>query len=195
MKPRRKRVKGPRMDEVTRQLVNAWIETAATYHGNVGVFAPLPPELAAQFPERDEHDSSPPHVTCLYVGRVPDYQATLVRRVLQEAVGWWNKDLHFKLAPSVSYFPPSEHSGNCQVAKLDVVCPGLHVLREQLKEALVRSGVNVADNWPVFRPHATLQYLEPGVSKYTGQVPKGQWVANRLELWGFGTPATLVFGQ
>jgi len=36
---------------------------------SIGLFAPLPSQLAKQFPSLGEHDNSKPHITVLYIGK------------------------------------------------------------------------------------------------------------------------------
>jgi len=160
---------------------------------SVGLFIPLPRELAAQRPSLGDDDSSPAHCTVMYVGDCKDAGPLIAstRRVLAGT-----RPFRVGLSEAVSYFEPNENNGQRSVAKLEVLDRrgrGLHQLRAQLWAAFERDGVEFSDSFPKYEPHVTLGYLEPG-TKYDGERPRGQWMVGSVALWGFKRDLTLPFG-
>lgn len=157
----------------------------AKEHDSAGVFIVLPKELAKQFPSLGEHDDSNPHVTVLYVGDVPKNKKDLfvetATNILEE-----QKPFELKLDDKVTYFEPTKHSDNCKIAKISVVSKELHTLHNKLKKALKEAGIQIDDHFPDYKPHVTLEYMEPPKEKFDGDVPSGSWTANSAEIWGSG---------
>lgn len=156
---------------------------------SVGVFLPVPADLG--FPQVGDHDDDP-HVTVLYIGAVPDGQRELLVKKVQEVVGG-HPPLQLRLDEAVSYFPPSESSDGKRVAKLGVQCPALADLHAELWEQIEEAGIKVEHSFPDFKPHVTLDYIEPGTS-YAGEAPTGgSWITNAMEIWGWGEPIKVPF--
>ena len=156
----------------------------------VGLFLPLPPELATLRPTLGE-DTSPAHVTLLVVGDVQGRQEELVS-VVQRA---WEA-----------------HPGECRAHLRDVsslvnrrgqlvmyqdvafsvgTSQGwprpLHGFREQLVMRLRQLAFPVADVSPDdWLPHLTLAYLDNPKSTWTGQPIYGSWHVPGVEIWGLG---------
>ena len=127
----------------------------------VGVFIPLPEDLAAQFPSKDE-DTSKPHITLLYVGeldpsRVSDLKdavAAVARTrapftVIIEDYGEFQNDE----GKTIPHMIPRMKGGFGDLA-------GLH---EQLKRAVFEGEEIPIKHRPgPFKPHVTLAYLDEG---------------------------------
>jgi 2'-5' RNA ligase len=161
---------------------------------SVGLFIKAPPAIARQRPSLGDDDTSPPHCTVLFIGKCDDRQKLLdvVRPILAAT-----RPFVVGLAPTVSYFEPTENSGDRRVAKLEVwddKRSPLYRLRGRLWDAFEREGVPFSDSFSDYSPHMTLGYIEPG-TEYDGPIPQGQWWVRGLDLWGFERDQVLPFGK
>ncbi len=184
------------MDRHLAETITAALLEALADHtdgSSVGVFFPLPEDLASEFPSREGHDDSRPHVTALYIGEVPSEKRDALVKVVQSVLA---DTLPFELSLDAepSYFPATEHSDNCVVAKLDVISDGLHALHARLKDAVKAAGIDVDDHFDEYVPHATLEYLEPPKEEYDGLVPSGSWTPVEAEVWGWEQPVAVKMG-
>lgn len=160
----------------------------------VGLFIRLPAHLAARFPERQsDKDSSPRHVTLLYVGNVKGKETGFVetcqRIISEELRGPVTAHLE-----GLDYFthPAQER----RVAILPVrFSHRMAELRDRLKSAIEDLGIQVGDSYTVYRPHATLDYIDGLDSEYTGPIPKGGWMFDEIEIWGMPQVHKLKVGS
>jgi 2'-5' RNA ligase len=169
--------------KVYKDLGGGWKKKASTGDGSehVGVFAPLPADLAKQFPKKDE-DSSKAHVTLCYIGPVPDKQD---QKVLVEAV----RDLYADVVgpikarlSGVDYFRSA--TGSVAYTKV-VFSKDMGSLKDRLKSLLEDHGIEITDDHPLaFNPHVTLAYYDDPHAVWDGPVPKGSWTFNEVEVWG-----------
>lgn len=162
-------------------------------HG-AGVFIVLPKDMSKQFPSLGEHDNSVTHVTVLYIGDVPENKQETVYGVVRDVIKDFSP-LKLKLDDKPSYFPATKHSDGCKIAKMKVECKELHKLHKALKRALTDAGVDVDDHFPVYKPHVTLEYMEPPKEKYDGEVPSGSWTASHVQVWSCGAKKRIPFGK
>ena len=159
---------------------------------HVGIFAPLPADLAKQFPKKDE-DSSRPHVTLCYIGPVPDKQdqealVEAVRDLYADVVG----PIKARLS-GVDYFRSA--TGSVAYAKV-VFSKDMGHLKDRLKSLLEDRGVEVHDQHPLaFNPHVTLAYYDDPHAVWDGTVPKGSWTFNEVEVWGLPEVHRLPIGK
>lgn len=159
---------------------------------HVGVFAPLPSEIASQFPTKEE-DSSRPHVTLCYIGPVPDKQD---QEALVEAVS----DLYAEVVgpikarlSGVDYFRSA--TGSVAYTKV-VFSKDMGSLKDRLKSLLEDRGVEVHDQHPLaFNPHVTLAYYDDPHAVWDGPVPKGSWTFKEVEVWGLPEVRRLPVGS
>lgn len=148
------------------------------------VVIPVPDDLG--FPTAGKHDDDP-HVTVLYVGdNHPDLIPTI------EAAVSGQKPLQLSLDAEVSYFPPSESSDGMRVAKMEVSADGLEALHKTVWGALEAAGIPVSHSFPEFKPHVTLDYIEPE-TEYEGETPAGSWATSGVEIWGLDEPIKVPF--
>jgi len=148
---------------------------------SVGLFIPLPLWIARKFPTLIPDDSSPSHVTLLYIGEVtdPEEQTRLVE-VLRKICGrfYWNS-VRATLG-EVSSFDHGER-----------VVPHIQVefsrdfasFRRLLRQELAQEGFQPEDKYVEYKPHVTLDYLDPD-EEWGGKTPKGSWTFNKIEVWG-----------
>jgi tRNA nucleotidyltransferase (CCA-adding enzyme) len=112
----------------------------------------------------------------------------------QDAVEFAKKTYQERgLDNKVSYFPATKHSDGCKVAKMKILSPELHKLHKNLKKALKDAGVEMADSFPTYNPHTTLEYMPPPKEKWDDDVPSGSWTVKSVELWGCGKNKTIDF--
>lgn len=153
---------------------------------SVGLFLRAPAEVAREVVRQRPalpDDTSPPHVTVLYCGALPAARSGELLSVTRALIGG-TEPFRVRLADQPSYFPP--HDGQ-HVAKLDVLDGPqhpLHRLRRRLWRGFAAAGIPFEDHWPRYRPHMTLQYLD-AAQQYRGAVPRGSWLVNGLDVWGW----------
>jgi 2'-5' RNA ligase len=160
---------------------------------SVGLFIPLPQELAAQFPKK-EKDTSPQHVTFLYVGEVPPEREQEFLGVLENI--FLNAGAVQAVLDGVGSF---QSQTNKVVFSKVRFSEDLSALRDRAREALETAGFEVQDSWQMYQPHSTIEYLDDPFQIWTGTPPQGSWEFNSLEVWGlpddyevsFGTPIRL----
>jgi len=162
-------------------------------HG-AGVFILLPKDMSKQFPSLGEHDDSATHVTVLYIGDVPEKKQETVYGVVRDVIKDFSP-IKLELDKKPTYFPATKHSDNCKIAKMAVVSKELHKLHKALKKALIEAGVEVDDHFPSYKPHVTLEYMEPPKEKFDGEVPSGSWTANHVQVWSCGNKKRIPFGK
>lgn len=155
---------------------------------SVCVMVPVPPQIWDQKVGKHKDD---PHVTVLYVGEVEPERKDDVLSIVQEAMAG-SPPITMTMDDEVSYFPPSESSDGRKVAKMGMSCPGLEEIRDTIWKNLEAAGIDVANSFPEFKPHITLDYIEPG-TEYAGESPTGSWTADHLELHGWGDPVLMNF--
>ena len=159
---------------------------------HVGVFIPLPDELANQFPADGKagEDSSPPHVTVLYVGDLEDLedQEEFID-VVEEAT---NSLMPFE----VSLGPVEEFKNEGQrVTHSSVKGKDIHKLHKILVKALKSARIPFSDKHPVYSPHVTIEYVNDGEEeKYADKKPSGDWVVDHFWIWGTNEPHLVKLG-
>jgi 2'-5' RNA ligase len=162
--------------------------------GSVGLFIPLPAELAAQYPSLGDEDSSPPHVTLLYVGEVtPDQEEQflhLVAEVLAAEPGpikAWTAEVDKFSHPDKGrevFFTPIRFSRD------------VGTIRDRLSSALTDAGFTIKNSFPLaFSPHTTLAYVDGLDMVWDGEVPNGAWEFNSIQVWGLPGDHEIGLGE
>jgi len=149
---------------------------------NAGVFIKLPKELAKQFPSLGEHDDSTPHITTLYIGPIKECNEILVEEIVRR-VAMEHEPFEITLDDKVTYFPATKHSDDCKVAKMTIISDELKKLNKALKKAILNAKVDLVDSFPTYKPHTTLEYMEPPKKIYDGEVPSGSCMIHEVEIW------------
>ena len=155
----------------------------------VGLFFPLPEDLAKQFPKKEE-DSSPAHITFLYLGEVPKDATQDLLTALERAFSEVD-------APVRAVLNGMDHFMN-QDAKVVFsrirFNKDLSAIREQIWKSLEDSGFEVADSHPRYNPHTTIAYL--GHDENLKMIaPAGSWDIDSVEVWGLPKKYTIPFGE
>lgn len=161
------------------------------YHDgtSIGVFLRVPKDIGKGRLPLGLQDTSPPHITVIYVGKFPQEKAKYLQGVVQGVVRG-TKPFRVQLDDKVTYFPPNDEG--LRVAKLAVFSDDLKVLRQRLWDAFKSKGIPFSDSFPKYKPHLTLAYLKPGMT-YQGPVPQGRWNVDNVELWGWDTDTVVPF--
>lgn len=161
------------------------ISKRAKKHSSAGIFILAPENIAKQFPSLGKHDSSPTHLTLLFIGKVKKNQYELIENTIK-GVLYDQEPFDVLLDNKVSYFPATKYSDGCKVAKMKVISADLHKLHKALKKALKEAGVEIQDNFKGYNPHITIEYMIPPKEKWGGEVPKGSFTIKEVEIWGCG---------
>lgn len=179
---------------VASRFVQATSEGKTTGNrSRVGLFVPLPADLADLFPPLGENDTSPSHVTLLYVGEVTQDREEefleILRRVLSKEPGpvraWLNgvdKFLHPGAGREVFYAPVrfSRDFG---------------MVRDRLTLELQTAGFEIKNSFPLaFTPHVTLGYVDGFDNRYVGDAPEGAWEFNSVQVWGLPSVEDIPLG-
>ena len=152
------------------------------YRDGVGLFIRLPEQLAKQFPSLAPEDNSPPHVTFLFIGKVPEEQDDILLETVNRVFAQGLPTIKAKLG-DIDYFVHPDKDR--RVAHCPVVFNrGMSELRTRLRSALEDAGIEVADSFPIYRPHVTLQYVPGTDGTYKGPAPSGDWEFDEVEIWG-----------
>ena len=161
---------------------------------SVGLFIPLPARLAKQFPSLGEEDTSPSHVTFLYIGDIKDeaQQKHLIQTLRDVHGKWWPK-----VTATLGDLAHFEHPDkDRRVAHVQVdFDKDLSGMRHRVKQALIEGGIEVEDSFPEYKPHVTLGYM-PGIDHpdWDGEVPQGTWDFKGMEVWGLPKLHKIKFG-
>jgi len=146
--------------------------------GHVGLFIRVPEDLATQFPPAPEEDTSPRHVTLLYVGDVPEDREEEFISLVKGVASSWGP---FKAAfDGLDFFKHVDKARRVFYTRVkfnrDVGA---------LRSTLESKGFEVADSYPLaFNAHSTLDYVDGLDTPYKGPVPNGSWKVEALEIWG-----------
>lgn len=159
---------------------------------SVGLFLPLPAELAGQFPSLGENDTSPPHVTLLYVGEVTKDREKEFLRVVREVLAnepgpvraWLNgvdKFVHSEQAREVFYVPVR-------------FSRDMGMVRDRLAAELQTAGFEIKNRFPLaYSPHVTLGYFD-GFDNPTPTAPEGAWEFDSAQVWGLAKKYDIDLG-
>lgn len=164
---------------------------------SVGFFIPVPEELAGQFPSLGKEDTSPPHVTLLYVGTVPKARET-------EFVSIATTALSKQPGPVIAtigepdFFVHPEKDRRVWYSRV-TFSKDVAELRDRLWLALEDAGFKVAHSFPLAMfPHITLAYADGEAhehSPWKGDVPGGAWTFDSLEVWGLSKNVEVFLGE
>lgn len=159
---------------------------------DVGLFIPLPEELAKQFPSLGSEDTSPPHATFMFVGAVPAERRAEFLSLVGKVLGSFPATT--AALTGLDYFDNPGSRVAYDKVRFD---RDLSALRWRLREALQDAGFEVGDYHPlVYNPHVTLAYLTDRDGIFKGPIPRGQWTFDSMQVWGLpGGPISVPLGQ
>ena len=159
---------------------------------SVGLFLPLPKNLASKFPSLGDHDTSPPHATLLYFGDAPEDRDRFLF-VVRSHLRQWPGEITATLR-GLRHFDSPNQTVAYDAVRFDADVAGL---RSSLISYLSDNGFPATDMSPVYYyPHVTLSYMPPNtVGEYDGPVPEGSWTFDEVEVWGLGDdPVAIPLG-
>lgn len=157
----------------------------------LSVLAPLPGDVAAQFPDDPSGRRGAPHITVLHVDSDESADQSVVRDVVAR-VAAAGAPLDVELAG-----PPRLFGGDdgLRAVALDVRDEWpLRLLRLALRAALREAGVATPQTYAAYEPHATLLYQPEGAA-YDGPVPTGPVNLATLLVTIDGDQAAVVLGN
>jgi tRNA nucleotidyltransferase/poly(A) polymerase/2'-5' RNA ligase len=160
---------------------------------SVGMFIPLPKDLAKKFPSLGENDDSPSHVTFLYIGdfKGEKQQEKLVEVLRECCRKWWPK-CEARLN-GLEYF--DHHDKDRRVPHVAVEFDkDLSGFKHRVKQELHDAGIEVGDSFPEYKPHVTLAYMPGMDAEWDGPVPEGSWAFDEMEVWGLPEVHKLKMG-
>lgn len=144
---------------------------------SAGLFLPLPAEIAKFFPKKEE-DTSPPHITVLYFGKVLAADKNAYKQVIEIALE--KTKIGKVYLDDLSFFKNEE---NKWIAHNPVRCEGLADFRKKIWDACKILDLEIHDSYPKYKPHATLAYLDE--KKYSKDIFVGSFKPTKFEIWGF----------
>lgn len=156
---------------------------------SVGLFIPLPPDLAKQYPldGKAGEDDSDPHLTVLYIGDVPQDK-------FQELIDIVEAELSDTRSFELTIGPVGEFTNhdNQRIIHSTVESTGdtsLETVHDNNRQALSVAGFDIKHASRDFKAHITIEYVDEGEeAKFSDIKPKGSWTVNEIELWGLGEP-------
>lgn len=160
----------------------------------VGFFIPLSKDLGKQFPDLGDEDRSDPHTTFLYVGEVPKDREDEFIEISQNVVSeMWGPVQGHLYGPDYFLHPAKDRRVAVMRVRFDRDLAGL---RWKLRDALVGAGFQVDDSFPlIYQPHVTLGYLSGLAAEYDGEIPKGDWSFDSIEVWGLPKVHEVLFDK
>ena len=158
---------------------------------SVGIFSVLPKELADQFPPKQGHDNSPPHVTICYIGDIPLIWENKVVAVV-EAVCSKFRPFTVRLGSPKKLINPKGE----EVFYSPVKSKKLYDFHDYLKQTLLLNQIPVDSKFPEYKPHVTIEYVEQGCErKFADICPTGEWQIDSVWLWGGAEPHIVHLGK
>jgi len=161
---------------------------------DIGLFIPLPKNLANKFPSLAPKDTSPSHVTFLYIGDIKtEEEQKKLLQVLKDVHGKWWPEVTATL-DGLDHFEHKDKDRRVAHVKVDFD-KDLSGMRHRVKQALQDAGIPVSDSFPEYKPHVTLKYMDGSDSPdYDGEVPEGSWKFKGMEVWGLPEVHKIKFG-
>lgn len=155
----------------------------------VGLFIPLPEELAKQYPSEGKagEDDSDPHLTILYIGEVPPEKFDDLIKIVEEELSDINP-FELILGP-VNVFVNHEDQEIFHSTIQNVNNTKLKDIHDSVRKRLLDEGFDVKHASRDFKAHITLEYVNPGDKpKFADVEPEGSWLVDQIEIWGLGEP-------
>lgn len=164
---------------------------------SVGFFIPVPEELAEQFPSLGKEDTSPPHVTLLYVGAVPKAREAEFITVSTRALLKQPGPIIATIGDPDFFVHPDKNRRVWYSAV--TFSKDVAELRDRLWLALEEAGFKVEHSYPLAMfPHITLAYADGEAhehSPWKGGMPGGAWSFDSLAVWGLSKKVEVSLGD
>lgn len=140
-----------------------------------------PKEVASQFPSegKEGEDSSPPHVTLVYIGNLPAKFEDRLKEVVKNVCDNF-KSFDVKLGSPKKLV----NDKGQKVFYSPVKSRRLALLHELFKAEFQRNQIPFSNKYPEFKPHITIEYVDPGCKRqYPELCPEGQWKIDSVWIW------------
>lgn len=153
---------------------------------SVGLFITLPSEIAEQYPSegKEGEDSSPAHLTLLYIGDVPMHFEDKILEVVQQVCENFKK---FK----VKIKSPKKwiNDENQTIYHSPIASSKLTNLHNMLEKSFELNQIPFSRKYPEFKPHVTIEYVNEGEKpKFKDVKPEGEFVVESVWVWGLTEP-------
>jgi 2'-5' RNA ligase len=152
---------------------------------HVGLFIIAPDYIANQFPKegRAGEDSSPAHITLLYIGSLPAAFEPRMKEVLEDIC---DNTKRF----TVALGSPRTFKNDKIVLHSPIKSKKLKALHEIIKAKFHLAQIPFDNKFPEFKPHMTIAYCEDKkqLELYKDVNPQGEWVVDSIWLWGTDDP-------
>lgn len=170
--------------------VTAHMRAKDTPGASACIVIPVPESLAKMWPDaRGEHDSSPPHITVLYLGEAAADRLEEARELLGTVASEF-KPIPVEFAKGTSWFTNDEGLQIAHKAMHPKTEERLQALHAALREAFTAAGFEIQHR-DGFTGHATLGYFE---TQEPVRGPEGGFSARTLELWGWPEDVVVALG-
>lgn len=170
--------------------VTARMRAKDTPGASACIVIPVPESLAKMWPDaRGEHDSSPPHITVLYLGEAAADRLEEARELLGTVAAEF-KPIPVEFAKGTSWFTNDEGLQIAHKAMHPKTEERLQALHAALREAFTAAGFEIQHR-DGFTGHATLGYFE---TQEPVRGPEGGFSARTLELWGWPEDVVVTLG-
>jgi len=160
---------------------------------HVGLFIPLPSNVAKQFPEdgREGEDSSPEHITLVYIGEFHNELEDKLKNIVQIFASK-TKPFSVKLVKPKKFVNDEGQT----VLYSPVKSSKLNKLHYALKQVLRTNQIPLNNKYPEYKPHVTIEYVSPEEKpKYRDLCPKGEWTVDAVWIWGASEPYMIHLGR
>lgn len=152
----------------------------------VGLFIQVPEDIAAQFPKEGKagEDSSPPHITLLYIGNLPPMFEEKMLKVV-ENVCQSSRSFTVKLGKVQTF---TNEDGQ-KIYHSPIISKPLQKLHEKLKIEFEYAQLPYSTKYPEFKPHITIEYVNVCEKpKFSHLCPQGSWEVDSVWAWGMAEP-------
>ena len=171
----------------------SWHKQEQEFGKSVGLFVPLPAHLAIQYPEdgRTGEDSSPPHITVVYIGSFPKELEKKLVKLTQEICSN-AKPFKVKLTRTKTFFTENKQT----IFHSPVKSKKLTNFHSDIKNHFMNNQIQVDTKYPDYNPHVTIEYVNEGDKpKYKGLHIIDEFVVDSVWIWGTYEPYMVPFGR
>lgn len=125
------------------------------------IYLPVPKEFHSLYPPNGRlagDDDTEPHVTLVYFPVLSKENIEKVNTICKK-LGAETKPVATKFGKTFS-FPATSDGLIPWVAEIE--SDDLHELHDLILQEIAKSGMNFKEKFPIYRPHTTLEYMQPG---------------------------------
>jgi len=134
-----------------------WHKDRTEKNKDVGVFIPIPADLSKQFPENAQ-DTSPKHITLLYIGNVNPLFENKLKEVVQTVCQQF-RPFKIKIGKKQRRF--FDNNGD-KTSHFPIFSRKLKEFNSVLRQELLRNHIAVDSKHPEYNPHITVEKIKEG---------------------------------